>query len=56
MDHYANECKNEKNSSGNEKHVTLAMMCYENNEEEKYENGEEENKQESKHPDDEERN
>ena len=47
-----NECKNEKNSSGNEKHVTLAMMCYENSEEEKYENGEEENKQESKNPDD----
>ena len=45
---YANECKNEKNSSGNEKHVTFAMMCYENSEEEKYENGEEENKQDSK--------
>ena len=28
------------------------MMCYENREEEKYENGEEENKQESKNPDD----
>ena len=27
-------------------------MCYENSEEEKYENGEEENKQESKNPDD----
>ena len=27
------------------------MMCYENSEEEKYENGEEENKQESKNPD-----
>ena len=46
---------NEKNSSGNEKHVTFAMMCYENSEEEKYENGEEENKQESKNPDDDER-
>ena len=45
---------NEKNSSGNEKHVTFAM-CYENSEEEKYEKGEEENKQESKNPDDEER-
>ena len=30
------------------------MMCYENNEEEKFENGEEENKQESKNPDDDE--
>ena len=28
------------------------MTCYENSEEEKYENGEEENKQESKNPDD----
>ena len=32
------------------------MMCYENSEEEKYENGEEGNKQESKNPDDDERN
>ena len=31
------------------------MMCYENSEEEKYENGEEDNKQESKNPDDDER-
>ena len=31
------------------------MMCYENSEEDKYENGEEENKQESKTPDDDER-
>ena len=31
------------------------MMCYENSEEEKYENGEEENKQESNNPDDDER-
>ena len=53
--HYANECKNDKNSSGNEKHDTFAMMCSENSEEEKYENGEEENKQESKNPDDDER-
>ena len=53
--HYANECKNDINSSGHENHVTFAMMCYENSEEEKYEKGEEENKQESKNPDDEER-
>ena len=32
MGHYAHECKNEKNSSGNGKHVTFAMMCYENSE------------------------
>ena len=31
------------------------MMCYENSEEEKYENGEEENKQKSKNPEDDER-
>ena len=31
------------------------MMCYENSEEEKYENGDEENKQESKNPEDDER-
>ena len=33
---YANECRNEKNSSGDNKHVTFAMTCYENSEEEKY--------------------
>ena len=55
LGHYANECKNEKDSSGNEKHVTFAIMCYENSEEEKYENGEEENEQELKNPDDDER-
>ena len=53
LGHYANECRNEKETSGNEKYVTFAMMCCENSEEEKYENGEEENKQESKNPDDE---
>ena len=31
------------------------MMCCENDKEEKYENGEEENKQESKNPDNDER-
>ena len=39
LGHYANECKNDKDTSGNEKHVTFAMMCYENSEEEQYENG-----------------
>ena len=34
---------------------TFAMMCYENSEEEKYENGDDENKQESKNPEDDER-
>ena len=55
LGHYANECKNEKETNGNEKHVTFAMMFCENSEEEKYENGEEENKQDSKNPDDDER-
>ena len=55
LGNYANECKNEKDSSGDDKRVTFAMMCYENSEEEKYENGEEENKQESRTPDDDER-
>ena len=55
LGHYANECKNDKETSGNEKHVTFAMMCCENSEEVKYEHGEEENKQESKNPDDDER-
>ena len=55
LSHYANECRSGKGKSGNEKHVTFAMMCYENHGEGKYENGEEENKQESKNPDEEER-
>ena len=44
-----------KAKSGNEKHVIFPMMCYESSEDEKYENGEEENKQESKNLDDDER-
>ena len=55
LGHYANEFKNDKDSSEDDKHVTFAMMCYENSEEEKNENGEEENKQESKNPEDDER-
>ena len=55
LGYYANECKNDKETSGNEKHVTFAMMCCENSEEEKYENGEEESKQESNNPDADER-
>ena len=50
--YHANECRNEKDSSGDDKHVTFVMMCYENSEEEKNENAEEENKHESKTPDD----
>ena len=55
LGHYAIECKNDKDSSGDDKHVTFAMMCSENSEEEKNENGGEENKQESKNPEENER-
>ena len=55
LGHYSNECKNDKNSSLDDKHDTFAMTCYENSEEEKNENGGEENKQESKNPEDDER-
>ena len=51
LGHYANECRNEKDSSGDDKHVTYVMTCYENSEKEKCENEEEENKQESKNLD-----
>ena len=54
LGHYANECKNEKDTSGNEKHVTIAMMCCESSEE-KYEKWEEEYKQQSKNSEDDER-
>ena len=50
LGHYANECKNDKKSSGDDKHDTFAMMCCENREEEKNENGDDENKKESKNP------
>ena len=55
LGHYANECKNDKDSSGDDKHVTFAMMCYESSEEHKNGNGDDENKQESKNPEDDER-
>ena len=55
MGHYTNEFKSRNGSSGSDKHVTFAMMCYENNQDEKYEKGEEENKEETKNPKDEER-
>ena len=55
LGHYANECMNDKESSGDGNNETFAMTCYENSEEEKYENGGEENKPESNNPDDDER-
>ena len=56
LGHYANKCKNDKDSRGADKHDTFAMTCYENSEEEKNGNGGEENKQDSKNPEDDERN
>ena len=56
LGHYANECRNEKDSRGDDKHVSFPVMCYENREEEKNANGGEEHKQESKIRNDYERN
>ena len=56
LGHYANECKNDKESSGDGKNDNSAMTCYENNEDDKNGNGDDENKQESKNPEDDERN
>ena len=39
MFHYANERKNDKDSSGDGKNDTFAMTCYEDTEEDKNENG-----------------
>ena len=55
LGHYANECKNDKDASGDGKNDTFAMMCDENNEDDKNGNGDDENKQESKNPEDDER-
>ena len=56
LGHYENECKNDKDSSGDGKHDTFAMTCYENSEDDKNEDWDDENKQESKNPEDDERN
>ena len=50
--HYANECKNDKDSCGDGKNDTFAMTCYQNSEDDKNENGDDDNKQESKSPED----
>ena len=52
---YANECKSDKDASGDGKKDTFAMTCYEDTEDDKNWNGDEENKQESKNPEDYER-
>ena len=53
--HYVTECRSGKGSSGSDSHHTFAVMCYELDQDEKYEKWEEENKEESKNPEDEER-
>ena len=39
LGHYANECKNDKGSSGDGKNETFAMTCYEDTEDDKNGNG-----------------
>ena len=55
LGHYASECKNDRESSGDGNHETFAMTCYEDNEDDKNRNGDGENNQESKTPEDDER-
>ena len=55
LGHYANECKNDKESSGDGNNETFAMTCYEDAEDDKYENGDGETKLESKNSEDDER-
>ena len=52
LGHYANDCMNDKNSSGDGKNDTFAMTCYEDTEEDKNGNEDDENTQESKNPED----
>ena len=55
LGHYASECRNDRESSGDGKNDTFAMTCYEKGEDDKNENGDDENKQESKNPEGDER-
>ena len=55
LGHYASECKNDKESSGDGSNETFAMTCYEDTEDDKNGNGDGENKLESKTPEDDER-
>ena len=55
LGHYANECKNDKESSGGGNNETFAMTCFEDEEDDKNENGDDENKFESKNSEDDER-
>ena len=55
LGHYASECKNDRESSGDGSNETFAMVCYEDTEDDKNGNGDGENKQVSKNPEDDER-
>ena len=55
LGHYASECKNDRESSGDGKNETFAIMCYEDTEDDKNGYGDGENKQESKNHEDDER-
>ena len=55
LGHYANECKNDKESSGGGNNETFAMTCFEDEEDDKNENGDDENKFEVKNSEDDER-
>ena len=56
LGHYANECKNDKELSGDGNNETFTMACFEDEDEDKNENGDDENKFESKNSEDYERN
>ena len=55
MGHYANECRSDKESSGDGNNETFAMTCFKDEEDDKNENGDDENKFESKNSEDDER-
>ena len=55
LGHYANECKNDKESIGDGNNETFAMTCFEDEEDDKNENGDDENKFEAKNSEDDER-
>ena len=55
LGHYANECRSDKESSRGGNNETFAMTCFEDEEDDKNENGDDENKFESKTSEDDER-
>ena len=52
LGHYANECRSDKESSGDGNNETFAMIYFEDGEDDKNENGDDENKFESKNSED----